>query len=408
VAEWVRLDGRDIAGHREIVSDPSEELRKKLNAQIYAMLRYLSAEGREIPEIAFSAFTEGKTLAELGDINHKLGKLVAPARPETLELLADYDHKNSMFLSRFRWFRRLLAVPLAYTFVVGALLALFVVLVLGSNEEIMRQGRVVQDGTAVVQNEAQVGTSSGEVLVEKKAPDEKKELAQKWDPRDVMGFNFVLLLWYLYLFAAAMLGAFFVALYNINYYIVELKYDDTHVPVHVLRVVIGSVAGVVLSVILVQQGVVDLVGNDGANKSISIAVLALLGGFSGTLVYRVIQRLISVIESLITEDPRAVVERTEREVNAKAAVATAETQKADVDKLQTVLSQLGTNPAAAEAELRKLIQDKGGAPALSTMERRQEMLKTGVAALKPESDPQVAEAEPEPPKAPDEGAQSRT
>jgi transcription elongation factor len=180
------------------------------------------------------------------------------------------------------------------------------------------------------------------------------------------------------------------------------------VPVHVLRVVIGSVAGVVLSVILVQQGVVDLVGNDGANKSISIAVLALLGGFSGTLVYRVIQRLISVIESLITEDPRAVVERTEREVNAKAAVATAETQKADVDKLQTVLSQLGTNPAAAEAELRKLIQDKGGAPALSTMERRQEMLKTGVAALKPESDPQVAEAEPEPPKAPDEGAQSRT
>ncbi|WP_155918438.1 hypothetical protein [Marmoricola sp. URHB0036] len=99
-----------------------------------------------------------------------------------------------------------------------------------------------------------------------------------------------------YLIVASALGAAFAALFKVRKYVEHLNYDPQYESSYWVRFVLGLVAGLLLSVLLVTL-LPDQKEADAFR--ITLPILALVGGFSSDLVYRILKRLIDSIETLI-------------------------------------------------------------------------------------------------------------
>ncbi len=104
-----------------------------------------------------------------------------------------------------------------------------------------------------------------------------------------------------YLIVAASLGASFAALFKARRYIENLSYDDQYESSYWMRFVLGLLAGLILAVILSILLPSSSNPNDVTNDAFQVTVplLALVGGFSSDLVYRILKRVIEAIETLI-------------------------------------------------------------------------------------------------------------
>ncbi|HEX2064411.1 MAG TPA: hypothetical protein VHE80_08315 [Acidimicrobiales bacterium] len=98
-----------------------------------------------------------------------------------------------------------------------------------------------------------------------------------------------------FLLSAAGVGAAFAALFSANRYISNGTYDPKYESSYWIRFILGLIAGMVLAV---------LVPIDASSKSFTRPLLALLGGFSASVVYRILQRLVDTLESLVQGDTR--------------------------------------------------------------------------------------------------------
>ena len=105
--------------------------------------------------------------------------------------------------------------------------------------------------------------------------------------------GFPLLLNLLFLLTAAALGACFAALFQANRFIAEGTFDPKYESSYWIRVILGLIAGLLLS------HMVPLTNDDISKLSVTKPMLALLGGFSAAMVYRIISRLIEAVESLV-------------------------------------------------------------------------------------------------------------
>jgi hypothetical protein len=95
-----------------------------------------------------------------------------------------------------------------------------------------------------------------------------------------------------FLLSAAGIGGTFQALFTAQRYVADATYDPRYDGSYWSRIALGLVAGLLLSVLVP-------VSMEGAESpTLAKPVLALLGGFSSGLVYRILQRLVETIESL--------------------------------------------------------------------------------------------------------------
>lgn len=114
-----------------------------------------------------------------------------------------------------------------------------------------------------------------------------------------------------FLLACASVGASFYALFKMNSYINQGTFDMKYSATYWSRLVLGLVAGVLLSELFVvfinpTESTQKITSNEGLNENVVLdsanylikPILAILGGFSANLVYRILNRLIEAVESI--------------------------------------------------------------------------------------------------------------
>jgi hypothetical protein len=115
-----------------------------------------------------------------------------------------------------------------------------------------------------------------------------------------------------YLFAAAM-GASFTSLYRANRFIVSGTFDLKYESSYWIRFILGVIAGVILASFLGEKFFVE----SKHLQHITKPTLAMLGGFSSEVVYRIITRLADTIESLVSGETKDIIASKERESEAR-------------------------------------------------------------------------------------------
>jgi hypothetical protein len=238
-----------------------------------AMTRHALASGLRVPDRVVEVVHRARLRADDPDAvddldpallraHGELVRLVAPATPRTILLISDGRRTRLSMLGPVRLVQHMLVAVLI-------LLAIFIALSLTTY----------------------VGRGGG-------------------DYEDSSGLP--LLANELFFLAAGGLGAAFSALFTAYRYISEGTYDPKYESSYWLRFILGLMAGLLLALL------VPVSSGEGSTP-LSRPLLALLGGFSAAVLYRILERLVSGVESIIQSDSRdlRVVER--EAVAARAA-----------------------------------------------------------------------------------------
>jgi hypothetical protein len=261
-----------------------------------AMVRYALASGLRVPEKAVQAVSRARLSSDdpaatdvldpaLLRAHGELVRIVAPATPRTILLISEGRRTRLSMLGPVRLVQHMLIAVLI-------LLALFILLSMTT---------YVKRGGGDYEN------SSGLPL-----------LANE-----------------LFFLAAGGLGAAFSALFTAYRYISEGTYDPKYESSYWLRFILGLMAGLLLALL------VPVSSGEGSTP-LGRPVLALLGGFSAAVLYRILERLVAGVESIVQADSRQL-----RVAERDASVARATTDAAR-DRLALV------------AELRR-VQDRARA-----------------------------------------------
>jgi hypothetical protein len=185
----------------------------------------------------------------LGLAHNCLVELVAPATPRTIQYLNTHIHRPSLlgFLGKVPFVHRAMVVAMVF------LLGLVVLRVVPHMHTLLAAG----------------------------------------DPVSVSTSRWLLLLEELYYMAAAGMGASFAVLFEVNRYTLKAAFDPIYEPFYWIRFALGLIAGVLLA---------ELVPADTSNPfyhGVAKPTLALLGGFSASVVYRLLVHLRNTIASFI-------------------------------------------------------------------------------------------------------------
>jgi hypothetical protein len=234
-------------------------VREQIVAESHAMASYALASGLRVPATALHSLanaTDGGTdpgaleqldaqgWRRLVQAHDQLVQVVNPATPRTLLLLSEdaADGKLQM-LGAIPLVRRMLGVSVV-------LLIVFLLTALSPK----------------------VSHGSGDIFAES-------------------GID--LLINELFFLSAAGIGAAFAALFTANHYIALGTYDPKYEASYWVRFVLGLLAGIVLASLIPIQS------EGGGGSSFTRPFLALLGGFSAAVVFRILQRLVGTLESLV-------------------------------------------------------------------------------------------------------------
>jgi hypothetical protein len=155
----------------------------------------------------------------------------------------------------------------------------------------------------------------------------------------------------LFLLTAAALGACFAALFQANRYIAQGTFDPKYESSYWIRVILGLIAGLLLS------HMVPLTIDDIGKLSVTKPMLALLGGFSAAMVYRIISRLIEAVESLVKGENRDSPVAQEQTSQARLAAQSAQDRLQLVASLTNLQQQLAANasPQTLHLELERIL-----------------------------------------------------
>jgi hypothetical protein len=141
----------------------------------------------------------------------------------------------------------------------------------------------------------------------------------------------------MFLLSAAGIGAAFTALFRANRYIANGTYDPKYESSYWVRFILGLIAGIVLPVLIPIKG----------TDSLSRPLLALVGGFSASVVYRILSRLVETVESLFQGDQQKILATREMAVQLR----TSEQRVQDQLRLASALMKLrGDVDGGSDAE----------------------------------------------------------
>lgn len=250
-------------------------------------------------------------LDELGRAHSALARLVQPATPRGILLLTrGRQHGRFRWLGPVRLIRQMLLVVIV-------MLAAFVVLALSPD----------------------INSSSGDIF-----NDSGTEL----------------LVNELFYLTAGGLGAAFYALFTAYQYIAAGTYDTTYESSYWIRYILGLIAGVVLpSLVPINSG--------SSSAAVTRPMLALLGGFSAAVLYRILQRLVEIVEALAEGDSKQVEMARHDAVTARALAQMGEQRLSFVGELVHLRDQLNAGQPIehVRASVERLLGDvapQGTAP----------------------------------------------
>jgi len=244
----------------------------------------------------------------LATIHDQLARIVAPATPRTIHLLAMESAKGGLW-------HFLGPVPLVRRMMLAAIICLFAIVGLSLSDQV---------------NTANIGKEwlvlSGQVLL----------------------FNL------LFLIAAAGLGASFQALFQANRYVVNGTFDPKYESSYWIRFVLGLIAGLLLAE-LVPLGTGEATESNGIMGGLGKPALAILGGFSAALIYRVVNRLITAVESLVRGETMDIIATREQAIRVRASEEIGRNRLKLAGNLMSLQQQIGTG-ASPEQLNRKIGQ----------------------------------------------------
>jgi hypothetical protein len=190
----------------------------------------------------------------LGQSHNVLVKIVSPARPQTLLLYQYESIKNG------RW-KIFGSVPLIRRLLAVAFISLI----------------------------AMIGLATSPLV--------------KIDGQDMSLFDYnglKLVLNAFFLLAAAGLGASFNALFRAREYVTNYTYNPTYEASYWIEFAMGLISGLILSELIRFD--VSAAGGSYSTILSSKVTISLLGGFGGLFVYRVLNRLVYVLEGIIRQE----------------------------------------------------------------------------------------------------------
>lgn len=233
------------------------EMGQYLIDECIAMVKYLSAEGAAIPPDAISLIdvNQSKGLEwdsrEILSLHKNLSTRVAPARPKTISLLYKEAEAGS-------WFSFLGPVGLVRRMMATTVLSLigFILISLSSHVDTDSVSRGVLADSGIE-----------------------------------------LLLNLMFFLSAAALGACFSNLFEANKYIVRGTYDPKYESSYWIRFVLGLIAGLMMAVLIPVS--LEAQQSPGIGF-LTVPLLAMLGGFSASLFYRILERAVTTIDTLLT------------------------------------------------------------------------------------------------------------
>lgn len=289
-------DGKQGDSKSKFDDDYERSLMSELAIECEVMIKFAMKSGLKLPPVAVQALgiltqcppsnSNGGTVAEqsfcdslsiLASAHEQLSKLVAPATPRTL-LFYSTVRRSGLPL------RFLGPIKMVLSIVVIALVCLLAFIFLS--------------------------------IIRVKYPSPGSE--------DLKGWTY-----HLQLLAAAGIGGSFSALFEASRYIVNSAFDPRYKGYYWVKIVLGLTAGYILA---------QLIGTNNAPDSLAPATLALLGGFSGTVVYNILKRMSEGVESMVHGDPQTTIDAQQ---TAAEAQATEEINKAKM-KQAAGLMQLQT------------------------------------------------------------------
>ena len=297
-----------------------ERLRDETLAEAEAMANYALSSGKEVPRALMTGLEEVLKCADqpaagtadiggLAQVHQGLARIVHPATPRSILLLSRETDRPALV-------RVLGPVPLVRGLTIAAIISLA----------------------------AWVGISLFSAV----------DGIVDWK-RD---FGVHLLVEELFLLSAAGLGASFAGLFQANRFVTRGTFDPKYSSTYWTRFVLGIVAGMILAM-LVSGEASSLIDGGESFSDIGATLLAMLGGFSVRVVYRVLRRLVSTVETLVGGDPAAAVEA---EIDAERSTVRAQ-QRAEQLRLGEELLDLrnelerDADPTSAGARRLKRITD---------------------------------------------------
>ena len=283
-----------------------------------AMADHALSRGLAVPATAMVTLSKlestewsGNTKVQADDVRrlavaHKqLSQLVSPATPKSLRVLRDGSYNSFLpALGRVRLTRWLMYIS---TF----LLVAFLVLALQASFEAPERTEKLAGSNRLFQ-----------------AVDDKTKVVNA-----------------LYLLSASGLGAAFFALHRANRYIAEGTFDQDYESTYWTRFALGVMAGMILALLIPING------------ELTKPLLALLGGFSADIVYRILGRLVETLDALVqgSNKEAIAVERREAQARADLAALRSRSQGAEaVLQLKAALAQ-AADPATVQPLIDQLL-----------------------------------------------------
>ena len=299
--------------------------------QINVMVEFATGNGYDIPPnllkqramlaVKDQVGFEETELEELATIHQQLNRIVAPATPQTLILLAD-ERKRGAFLSSIA------LIPIVRHIIMVSLFFLTMFIVIGQLD-------------MVNQANLKAGILGNQGLVA------------------------VVILFYLV--SCAGLGACFTALYRLKEFLTESNFDPRYNSTYWVSILLGVISGLFISELLYTT----LVGaatlgdlpdattpGDSPNRFIEMGkpALALLGGFSANMVYKMLQRIVDSIESLFRGDRKAIGKAQQAKGLAELQNKQDEMQMDVANRLLALNNLLDSDPEKAKSMMQSTIK----------------------------------------------------
>ena len=289
-----------------IISSKTTSVKEVLLKQCKAMISYSLKVGKSLDNTQVLPLTKGDDQIKVGELipaYNYLVALVKPAQPGTL-VLFDQNRESKSY------FRTLGPLPIVRWFMLLSILSLLALILtsLSSNvnDKTMQMSMLEGDGIQQIERLA-------------------------------------------FLLAAASVGASFYALFKMNGFIQQGTFDMKYASTYWSRFVLGLVAGVLLSELFVgfvDSGVSSAVdttsqGKDGASSAYLIKpILAILGGFSANLVYRILSRLIEAVESVFKGSADEMVANKEQQMAMESTLNEGKLKNASAGNLLSLKQKL--------------------------------------------------------------------
>jgi hypothetical protein len=268
----------------------------------------------EPPAAAPNHNSHNETVRQLTQIHIRLADLLVPASPRTVLLLENESRTTGIwgFLGPVGLVRRMMAAAIIF---LVALIALSISPLIDT--ESINQGIFQADGMSLLVN-------------------------------------------MLFLLTAAGLGACFAGLFQANRYISDASFDPKFESSYWVRLVLGLMAGMILAELVPLDFLGGGEGEDAGHlQALGKPVLALLGGFSAAAVYRIINRIVEALESVVRGDVKDVVAARDEAHRARYQSQLTETRlglAASLSKVQQQISS-GADPDQVKQELDRLLNN---------------------------------------------------